>query len=102
MTYEQQNPLSHSSRGGEVQDEGFGGDAVRTLFLIALASPCACWELNLCSLEERQEGQTQNSFPKQKADVMEISWDTSKEGNLSARKDRFSEASQCCLASCLL
>lgn len=34
-------------------------------------------------------------FPslQQRADLMEISWDTSKEGNLSARKDRFLEES---------
>lgn len=43
-------------------------------------------------------------FPslRQRADLMEISWDTSKERNLSARKDRFSEVSQGCLTSCCL
>lgn len=38
----------------------------------------------------------------QRAHLMETSWDTSKEGNLSARKDRFSEIGQGCLTSCCL
>lgn len=38
----------------------------------------------------------------QRAALMEISWDTSKEGDLSARKDRFSEVSQVYLTSCCL